>query len=232
VYFKTNDTKAAFKLIAEMREAFQKSPEAELRASYLEEEIYRSQNNQDLADKAYANIQQLTQQITAMPKDLLLDIAETHFLVGNAEAGNKLIGDLICNYADDKGFIDDIVQRHKAVSKDEHYAEDLFKRTKQELIEINNQGVNLFKQGNVSAAFDILEGAYKRMPNNKTIIMNFAKILLRDMKTSGITRDKLLKIKALIAKAVALGVAQDKTGFIKMELSKLMSSKTNQQHHS
>ncbi|NOT83943.1 MAG: response regulator [Methylococcaceae bacterium] len=226
MYVKTNNIKEAFKLITEMRGRFHKNAEADLRAAHLETCIYFGQQNQSLTDQAYAKIKPITQQHNDIPKDLLLDIAEVHFLVGNIEASNQLIGDLIGNYVDDDSFINEIVYRHQFFSNDEFYADELFKRTKLELIEVNNKGVNLFKQGHVTEAFELLEGAYNKTPNNKFILMNLAKILLRDIRASGLTKDKLLKMNAYISKAVAIGVSQDKTGNIKMELTKLTALST------
>lgn len=223
----TNDTKEALKLIKTMREEFSRHPEAELRAAHLEIGIHLKQNNKELADQAYAKIKQIIEKNHDMPKDLLLDIAEIHLLYGNIDAGDKLIEDLIGNYVDDENFINEVLRRYKNANKNQSFAEDVFKRTKEELIKINNQGVNFFKQGNISAAFELLDAAYIKMPNNKIIIMNLAKILMRDIKASGITNDKLSKINTYLSKAATLGISQDKTGIIKMELAKLIGTQTN-----
>lgn len=225
LFAKTNKTQEGLALIREMRESFSKSPESELRAACLETEIFMKQNDQALMEQAYDKLRGVTQQRPDIPKELLLDIAAIHFLVGNVEASNQLIEDLIGNYVDDEVFINELVRKHIAFSKDEFYADELFKRMKLELIETNNQGVNLFNQGQVSEALALLERAHNKTPNNKFILMNLAKILLRDMKSNGVTKEKQLRIAEYIVKASSLGVSQDKTGNIKMELAKLTSTK-------
>ncbi len=227
LYAKTNNAVEAVKLIREMHESFPNSLEAELWAAKLETEINFKQNNMPLAEQAYAKLKPITQQRADISKELLLDIAEVHFFMGNIQASNQLIGYLIGNYVDDENYISELIRRHVAFSKDGFYAEALATNTKLALIDVNNRGVNLFKQGHVSAALESLEIAYNKTPNNKFILLNLAKILLRDMKSSGVTKEKHLRINNYIAKATALGVSQDKTGHIKMELAKLICNKTD-----
>jgi DNA-binding NarL/FixJ family response regulator len=224
LYSKTNNNLQALKLVKEMRESFQKSPEAELRAACLETAIYLKQGDQPLIDKAYAKLQPITHQHHYIPKDLLLDIAETHWLMGNTEASNQLIIDLIGNNVDDERFIQALVHRHQTFSQDDVYANEAVQTAKQALIELNNRGVSLFKQGQMTGALELLEAAHKKTPNNKFILMNLVKILLQDIKNTGFSKAKHLRIHAYILKATALKVPQDKIGNIKMELSKLSSN--------
>ncbi|MEQ1635609.1 MAG: response regulator [Methylococcales bacterium] len=227
IQINANNFKDALKLITEMRETFPKSPEAEFRAAQLETRIYYMQKDKPLTELAYAKIKHITQQRNDIPRDLLLDIAEVHFLMGNSDAGNQLIEELIANYVDDDSFINELIRRHQIFSKDKLYADALFKRTKLELIEVNNKGVHLFEQGHVAEALELLESSYTKTPNNKFILMNLAKILLRDIKASGITKEKHMKISTYIAKAMALGVSRDKTGYLKTQLAMLTSTTTN-----
>lgn len=226
VYCKTKDPKEALKTIAALRKEFQNDPEAELRAAAQEVEIYTAQGNQTLSAEAYAKIHKFSAQVTDIPKDLALDVAKTHYLNGNTEAANEMLNHLVKNNIDDEPFINELRDMYKAVGHDDQ-VEDLIQCTKQELIDINNKGVSLFKQGKLTEAIALLDAASEKMPDNKTILMNIATILIQDMKRNGITKEKLLKTNNCIKKATSLGAALDRVGNIRMEFTKLTHSPVN-----
>ena len=102
-----------------------------------------------------------------------------------------------------------------------HPPDSLIKPIKQALIEINNRGVDLFKRGRVIESMQVFEDAAASMPENKTIIINMTKILLYDLKTSGLNKGKINQIQQFLKKATALGVNPDKIGSMKIQLEKL-----------
>jgi len=108
----------------------------------------------------------------------------------------------------------------------ENYADSLIHRIKQELVEINNNGVSLFKEGKVKEALTVFEQAISNLPNNQTIVLNITKIMMHDLKTSGSTAAKIQKTQAYINKAVQLGIAHDKIGGLQAELARIASIQT------
>lgn len=223
LYYKFNNLEDAFKIIKEMRRVFRHNLEAELRAVCLEAEIYFKQHKLILCENAYARIRPITKQNKNIPKNLLLDIIEIHHSLGNLNASNSLLENVIGNYVDDDDFMKALVDRHKSFSKDDFYADQLYMRTKLELLEVNNHGVNLFKQGEISSALVLLETAHNKTPNNKVILLNLIKILLQDIKESGITKEKQLFISKFLLKATSLDIPKDEIGHIKVELAKLIA---------
>ncbi len=224
VYCKNNDPKEAVKVIAALRKEFQNDPEAELRALTQEVAIFKAQNNPDLSAETYAHLAELSAKVEHLPKDLALDIAKTHQLNGNLEAAQELIDKLIINNIDDEFFINDVRSMNKTLGHEDQ-TEILIERAKKELIDINNQGVNLFKQGKIAEALDYLSNAAEKMPTNKTIILNMATILIQDMKRNGLTKEKLLKSNDCIKKATNLGASYDRLTHIRMEFAKLTEAR-------
>lgn len=230
IYAKTNYKEAALKVLQDMRTLYVNNPEAELRAATLETLLYEQLDIEPKSKQAYETAQRLNQKLgDQVPDDLRLDLAHTCYKKGDQELANQLVDQLIMNNIDDDHFIYDIRNMLKQAGQADR-SEALIKSIKQNLVEINNKGVELFRKGNLSEALKVLTEAAKKMPNNRTIITNMAKILLHELKTTGVTKEKFLLTQSIIKKAAVLGVAQDKIGNMQIQLEKLMINKTSHQN--
>lgn len=69
---------------------------------------------------------------------------------------------------------------------------------RQEMVELNNDGVSLFRQGNLAAAAELFQRAAERLPQNRTVTLNAAKVMLQLMRTSGAEPDKLEAVRKLL----------------------------------
>ncbi len=221
LYSRTNDAKQALKTLDEMRQEYIKNPEAELRAATLETELYKKLGDEKLSREAFAKARMLSESLGKnMPRDLQLDLAKASFLNDDHETADKVLETLIVSHIDDDEFMDDIRQMQKSIGRDNH-SELLMQKTRHELIEINNKGVALFKQGRSDEAMELLEKAAAKMPNNKTIVLNMTRIALHDLKTLGPSEERILRAHGLIKKVKQVGVAGDKLGNLQMEFAKL-----------
>ena len=204
-----------------MREEYANDLEAELRAATLETEVYQHIGDESLSKQAYETAQKLCLKLgDKVPNDLRRDFARTCYLKGDTEMANRQLEQLLRNNIDDEHFIDDI----RTMLNDAGFAnqsEALIQPIKQALVEINNKGVELYKHGRLAEATHVFEEAISTMPENKTIIINMAKILLYDLRTSGFDNIKFLKAQSFIKKAATLGVNPDKIGHLQMQLEKL-----------
>lgn len=229
VYLKTNATNQALQTLDDLHQQFINDPDAELRAAIIETEVYKKLGDDTLAEQAFEKALDLNAQFGKHTSpDLRMELAKTCFLHGNPEASEKIIDDLVMRNIDDNNFIDDIKKmctdfNHNA------YVESLIQRTRQDVITINNQGVSLFKQGKFIEALGVFENAIAKMPTNKTIIMNMAKIIVYDMKTSGGSEEKILNAKSVIKKAIQLGVPYNKIDPLQRELVKIVTEQTSRQ---
>lgn len=223
VYCKCDNYTEAFKVIKQMDIAYQHNVESQLRAACLQSEIYFKQDNLPASEAAYKPIKPVTQLSNHIPKDLALDIAQTHYLLGDKSACNVLLDNLINNYADDERFMKELVHRHQAFSEDEYYAYQCFMQIKLEMLDTVNKSLNLFKQGDAEGAKVLLENAHNKAPHNKFFLTNLIHVLLQDIKASGFTNEKYLVISHFLIKAQSIGVVDNKVGKVKMELARLMA---------
>ncbi|MGR9053125.1 MAG: response regulator [Gammaproteobacteria bacterium] len=223
VYAKNDFNQAALTTLKEMRQTFINNSEAELRAALLESEIYRQTEEQGLSDIAFATAKQLCRDDSTIPKVLRLDFARICYLMGDVELGDSQVELLLRNNIDDERFITEI--RNMLMQVDQAgQSESLIRHIKQELVGINNKGIDLYKRGQLSDAANVFEEAIKTMPENKTLLINLAKTLLHDMKKSGFETQKYHRVRALIAKAKILGVNRDKIGHLQLQLENLSAS--------
>ena len=220
VYLKSNLAGDALKTLNEMNKSFFNDPDSRLRAAILEIDIQKAKNYgvaKEPYEKAFKLHEQYGKQIS---RELLLEMAKIRHQSGFGEIAEEILADLIKTNIDDKHFIADIDKMCRTFISD-NYATDLIGRIKQELIEINNEGVNLFKRGEIKEALAVFEKAIEKMPNNQTILLNMLKIIIHDLKTSKPDPRKSMHAQSYINKAIQIGVAHDQIGSLQKELDNI-----------
>jgi len=220
-HLKSNSAGDALKILNDMNKCFFNDPDSRLRAAILEIEIQKAKNNGVVAQKPYEKAFKLNEQFgKQIARELRLEMAKISHLSGASEMTDEILADLIKTNIDDKCFIGEIDKMCNAFIGD-NYANDLISRIKQELVDINNEGVNLFKEGRIKDALAIFEDAVEKMPNNQAITLSLLKIIIHDLKTSKPDPKKTMLVQAYINKAIKIGVPHDQIGSIQLELDKI-----------
>jgi len=220
-HLKSNSAGDALKILNDMNKCFFNDPDSRLRAAILEIEIQKAKNNGVVAQKPYEKAFKLNEQFgKQIARELRLEMAKISHLSGASEMTDEILADLIKTNIDDKCFIGEIDKMCNAFIGD-NYANDLIGRIKQELVDINNEGVNLFKEGRIKDALAIFEDAVEKMPNNQAITLSLLKIIIHDLKTSKPDPKKTMLVQAYINKAIKIGVPHDQIGSIQLELDKI-----------
>ncbi|MFA6052700.1 MAG: tetratricopeptide repeat protein [Methylobacter sp.] len=219
-HLKTNSTNEALKTLLDLSQQFHNDPEGKLRAATLEIDIYKKIDKEGLAKQSYDKAIKLNAQFgNQASRGLRLEMAKACHLYGDTQISEEILADLVKTNIDDKQFIDTVGEMCTTFIGD-NYAEILLRQVKQELIDVNNKGVSLFKEGKIDEALAVFEEAIEKMPDNQTIILNMAKIMVHDIKTSGGTQEKILNAQAYINKAIQLGIPHNKIGGLQAELDK------------
>lgn len=220
-HLKSNSAGDALKILNDMNKCFFNDPDSRLRAAILEIEIQKAKNNGVVAQKPYEKAFKLNEQFgKQIARELRLEMAKISHLSGASEMTDEILADLIKTNIDDKYFIGEIDKMCNAFIGD-NYANDLISRIKQELVDINNEGVNLFKEGRIKDALAIFEDAVEKMPNNQAITLSLLKIIIHDLKTSKPDPKKTMLVQSYINKAIKIGVPHDQIGSIQLELDKI-----------
>jgi len=219
-HLKSNSAGDALKVLNDMNKCFFNDPDSRLRAAILEIEIQKAKNYgvaQQPYEKAFKLYEQFGDQIS---RELRLELAKISHLSGVNEITDEILANLIKANIDDKHFIAEVDKMCGAVIGD-NYAKDLISRITQELVDINNEGVNLFREGKTEEALAIFEGAIKKMPNNQAITLNMLKIIIHDLKTSRPNPKKTMHAQSYINKAIQIGVPHNQIGSVQLELDKI-----------
>lgn len=220
IYLKSNLTGDAQNILKEMNKSFFNDPDSRLRSAILEIEIQKAKNNglaKEPYEKAFKLYEQYGKQIS---RELRLEMAKISHLSGASEITDEILADLVKTNIDDKHFISDLGKMCSTFIGD-NYAENLIARIKQELIDINNHGVNLFKEGRIKESLAVFENAIEKMPNNQALALNRLKIIIHDLKTSKPDPKKSMNAQSCINKAIQIGVPHDQIGSIQMELDNI-----------
>jgi len=221
VYSKINKNNEALLTLDNMCKQFPHNPEAELRATTLQTEVFKKTGNSNLSQQAFERTMELhVEQKKHIPKDLRLDVARACYLNNDKELADDIIYSLIFNHSDEKAFMISIGQMQTELGQ-ENNTQQLIQKAKKELVQINNKGVELFQKNKITQALAIFNQAIERMPDNKNIILNMATILLHNLKSSGVTKDKLLLTNYYIKRAKQVGISPDKLGNLQLEFEKI-----------
>ncbi len=227
-HLKNLNKKQVLKTLEQMRNQFPENPEAEIRANALKSELFHHFGETEKSAQAYDKLQQLAKKAYAIPRDLQLDIAKAHYIQNDLAAAEKIIRQLVPNQIDDDEFMQDVRQLLQEVGQSEQ-TENLIEESQHQLKQINNKGVALFQQGNYSDASKIFQTAIKKMPLNKTLLLNLAKTTLQEMKTQGVSKDKLLLAYHTIKTAKQVGLSSEKLGNLQFEFESITQSNSAEQ---
>jgi Flp pilus assembly protein TadD len=101
----------------------------------------------------------------------------------------------------------------------------LVNESRQEVININNHGVMLAKNGELQEAAKLLRQAVENLPNNEVIIMNLCGLLISLMNKEGKSDLMLREVKDLLARVSELNPANKKHPEYSAALARIESSK-------
>lgn len=185
VFVERNVPEEGLKVLNDAGKEFINSPEAGLQISVTESLAYKKMNREKDARKALAKATQLSATLPdTLPSSVELDLAKAFFLTGNEESGKAIIRRLIQSNHEDQELISDV----QAVFKDLNIADkgrEIISMARNEIIKLNNEGVRLVREGNLSKAIEFFEQAVANLPTNKVINANAAHALILYMQKNG-----------------------------------------------
>ncbi|MFU8787617.1 MAG: response regulator [Methylobacter sp.] len=232
VYLKSNSTAEALNVLNDMSKSFANDPDSKVRAAILETDIQKTRSREATSRKSdaaspapYEKVFRLYEQFgKQISRELRLEIAQIAYLNEAGDIGDEILEGLIKTNIDDKPFIDDI-NRMCSAAMSADYGQAMISRIKRGLIDLNNEGVNLFKDGRTKEALAVFETAIEEMPNNQTIALNRLKIMIHDLKGSAADPKKAMQVQAYINNAIKIGVPYEQIDGLQRELDDIQSVK-------
>lgn len=210
VFSEKNSPVEALNVLKHGKREFKDSPGAELETAIAESMVYEKMGQQDKALEAMAQAQQLKGDLGgALSPAMAMEMAKALFRLGNKEAAAALLRDVVKNNHDSAG----ISAQVQALFESEQLGDEgraLIQASRQEVININNQGVALGREGKPDEAIALLRKALQEMPGSETVMMNLCGLLIVQVKKSGRSDERLAGIRELLYRVQVLNPANKK----------------------
>jgi tetratricopeptide (TPR) repeat protein len=200
----------ALKVLAKGKTAFRDSPEAAIQTAAAESAVYKKMGDTEKSEAAMASAEQL---MAALPgkvnPEVAMEVAQNLLALGRKDQACELMRDLVKNNHENA-----TISRQVEAMFDQAElgaeGRSLIKESQQEVVNINNQGVLLAKQGQFLEGAKLLRTAVQNLPNSEVVIMNLCGLLIGQMRKEGKTDALVLEVKGLLERVGQLNPANKK----------------------
>jgi tetratricopeptide (TPR) repeat protein len=186
------------KSLSVLNDALQEFPDegdTRLQTIITESFVYAKMNKLQEAHAALAQAQKYVADPTRqIPSAVSLELAQAYMLAGEKEKGAQIIKQVISDHHDDEEMLDRVRLVFSETDMRSR-GEEIIESTKEEIIMLNNEGVQLVQKGLLTEAIAYFEKAAAKLAENKVINANAAHVLMLHMKEKGTNKKQLSKAK-------------------------------------
>ena len=226
VYLKKATPGDAEKVIVAMTNEFQNSAGAVLlQSAVIQSQVYKETGKDAQSAKALEQVMELyAQNPSNLPTSTALELAETLLALGKSEHGNELLKHVIRNNHDDNNVLDKI--KAMCASSGQVELADLVETTRQEVVDTNNKGVEMIKQGQLEESIDLFLQAARAMPENITINLNAALALIALMQKSGVNNKAAQQTEGFLERVMRVAPANERYQKVLLSYRELIDTTT------
>lgn len=185
VFAEKDSPQEALNVLKRSKADFRFNPSAALQTAAAESRIYQKMGQTDKAQAALATAEQLVEQLAdKISPELLVEVAKSQLKLGQKDKACSLLGRVIKNNHENTA----LVRQIETVFARENLIQEghaLVNASRQEVIEINNKGVMLAKQGDFEQGVKLLRSAVQQLPGSEAVIINLAGLLIGQMSKEG-----------------------------------------------
>jgi CheY-like chemotaxis protein len=216
--------KDALATLSKLRGDFGKDDEANLHAAIAESLVLKGLGRENDAKKAFAEAGNLFGKAqNKISKDIAMEMANACIENGDKDKGVEILRDLVKNHHDDKALVMQVQGVFGAVGLAEE-GQALINATIKEVVELNNTGTQLARDGKYDEAIRFFEKAVESMPDNGTINMNIANVMLMQMKANGKNDTQLYKVRQYLERVRKADPNNDKYRKLNAMYEKVLAS--------
>lgn len=213
--------KDALKIVDSMKYEFRKDPQAELAAAAAGSQVYSAMGNaqasSELLEKAIACAGENPDLVTA---DIGMDLAKACLAHDRRTQADDIIRSVVKNNHDNDAILARIVRLYSESGAGREI-EALIDSARSEIVDINNTGVRLLKDGKVKESIELFSRALEGMPYNPIINLNAAQSLITMMKQSQPTSASLQEALSYIRAASGSDVHRERQSRLLAECREL-----------
>ena len=200
----------ALKVLARTKGVFKDSTDVAIQAAAVESAVYRKTGQQDLSDAAMAQAEQLlASQPGKLSQDAAIEVAQAMLALGRKDQAFGLMRDLVKNHHEDTQLSNKVEELFEQAQMGAE-GRSLVAESREEVIQINNQGVMLAKQGQFAEGARLLRTALQNLPGNEVVMMNLCGLLIGQMRAEGKSDALMSEVMELLERVRELNPLNEK----------------------
>lgn len=200
----------AMKVLDQSRKEFVNNPEATVQIAATESVVYHKAGKKEKAEASMLEAEQLMDKLSGkVSTDVAMEMAKSYFKLGKKDKASEMLGSIVKNNHESA----DISREVEAIFESEGMKEEgqaLVNQSREEVINLNNQGVMLAKAGKFDEGAELLRKSLENLPNNEVIMMNLSGLLLGQMTRQGKNDLVAAEVRTLLDRVQRLNPANKK----------------------
>ncbi|WP_042425974.1 tetratricopeptide repeat-containing response regulator [Comamonas granuli] len=179
-----NTPDEALKLLARTQEVFKDSTDIAIQTAAAQSAIYHQTGRHEESRAAMAQAEALMGQAGKIAPETAMELAQGMLAVGRKDQAFDLMRDLVKSHHEDQRLSEQV---QGLFEKAQMGAEgrSLIAQSREEVVNINNQGVMLAKQGNFAEGARLLRTALQNLPRSEVVMLNLCGLLIGQMRAEG-----------------------------------------------
>ena len=199
VYVKKDAGKSAVKVLSDMKQEYKSATGKELLETMVvegvvQQDLGNTQASEAALEKAVALF---AEEPGNLSSEAALELAQACYAVGKKQAGSELMKHVVRNNHED----DRILDKARKIFADQGMGDEgdeIISGTQKEVIGLNNDGVDLAKQGNIKESIKLFIKAARAMPENLIINLNTAQSIIMLIQKEGVNQRYLEQAKVYL----------------------------------
>ncbi|HXU93536.1 MAG TPA: tetratricopeptide repeat protein [Gallionella sp.] len=205
-----DDPEEALKVLDRTRDEFKGDPEAALQAAVVEGMAYQKMGDPERAEEALAAAEELIRsQPAGVSAATTMDMASALFKLGKKDQACSLLANVVKNNHENAGLIKMVATAFEDAGMGEEGGE-LIKKSSQEVVNINNQGVILANEGKFEEGIKLMRQALQNLPNNDLMITNLCGMMIGLMSKKGKDDSLIVEARELLERVRKINPANKK----------------------
>ena len=175
----------AFNIVEKMAKDFKNDSNAEMVAAITKGMVHTSKGDKEAAEQCLEGAMELfNQNPQGLSTDIALELTDLCLSAGKEDDANEITKNLVRNHHNDKKLIEKTKKIYADAGKSDAGAA-LIDKTTTEIVDINNKGAHLLKEGKLEESIELFMKAARGMPDNTVVNLNAAYSIMMQMKKTG-----------------------------------------------
>lgn len=216
----------AFNIVEKMAKDFKNDSNAEMVAAITKGMVHTSKGDKEAAEECLQGAMELfNQNPQGLSTDIALELTDLCLSTGKDDDANEITKNLVRNHHDDKKLIERTKKIYAAAGKSDA-GDALIDKTTTEIVDINNKGAHLLKDGKLEESIELFMKAARGMPDNTVVNLNAAYSIMMQMKKTGKIKKYSSRVESYLERVHNIDPANKKYHEMMEMLQRLSSANT------